>query len=129
MQSELPFYESPEQALTAAVQHLGGTKQVGALLWPDKTPDSARTRLLDCLNPSRAERLDLTEAMFILRKAKEAGFHAPFAWIAGDVGYEARAITKADEIDRVTNVVEATSKTLAAAVAALERLHRARAVA
>ena len=35
MQAEMPFYESAEEALSAAVQHLGGAKQVGAMLWPD----------------------------------------------------------------------------------------------
>lgn len=129
MQAEMPFYEGAEQALTAAVQHLGGAKQVGAMLWPDKTPDSARTRLLDCLNPSRSERLDMSEAMFILKHAKDRGFHAPFAWFAAEVGYEARPITKAEEVDRLTTVVEQSSKTLAAAVAALERMQRARSAA
>jgi len=130
MQAEMPFYENAEQALTAAVQHLGGAKQVGAMLWPDKTPDGARTRLLDCLNPSRAERLDMSEAMFILRKSKEKGFHAPFHWIAASVGYEApRALSVADEVDRLTTVVDNASRTLAAALPMLERMQRARSAA
>ena len=129
MQAELPFYESPEKALEGAVQHLGGAKVVGVKLWGGKTPDAARTRLLDCLNIGRSERLDLSESMTILRWAKEAGFHAPFQWIAGDVGYEARAVTKAEEVDRVVAVLEQSLKTSAAATAALERLQRARAVA
>ncbi len=45
MQTELPYYESPEDALRAAVQHLSGAKVVGSKLWPDKSPDAARTRL------------------------------------------------------------------------------------
>ena len=36
MQADLPFYDCPEDALRAAVQALGGAKQVGARLWPDK---------------------------------------------------------------------------------------------
>jgi len=127
MQAEMPFYESPEQAMTAAVQHLGGAKQVGVLLWPDKTPDSARTRLLDCLNPARAERLDMSEAMFILKKAKERGFHTPFAWFAAEIGYEARPITQAEEQDRLTQVIDNATRTLAAALPMLERMQRARA--
>lgn len=122
MQADLPFFESAEQALTAAVQHLGGAKVVGGALWPDKSPDSARTRLLDCLNAARAERLDLSESMFILRRARDAGYHAPFVWMAGEVGYDARPIQRAEEIDRVAAVVEQASKTLAASLAALERL-------
>lgn len=130
MQSEMPFYESAEEALSAAVQHLGGAKQVGSSLWPDKTPDSARTRLLDCLNPSRAERLDMSEAMFILKRAKEKGFHAPFHWMAGEIGYEApRPLTKAGEEDRLTTVIDNATRTLAAALPLLERMQRARSAA
>lgn len=129
MQTEMPFYEGPEQALTAAMQHLGGAKQVGAALWPDKTPDAARTRLLDCLNPARAERLDLSEAMFILKRARDAGCHAPFLWVSAEVGYEARPVTRAEEQDRLTDVIEQASKTLADSLAKLERMQRARAAA
>lgn len=57
MQTELPFYECPEDALRAAMQALGGAKQVGARLLPDKTPDGAGRLLLDCLNPARSEKL------------------------------------------------------------------------
>jgi hypothetical protein len=124
MQSDLPFYESPEDALKSAVQELGGAKQVGAALWPDKTPDAARTRLLDCLNPARSERLDVTELMFVFRKARDAGCHGPFSWLCAEIGYEARAVTKAEEVDRLTSVVEQSSKTLAAALATLEKMQR-----
>lgn len=124
MQAEMPFFEGPEDALRAAVQSLGGAKQVGAQLWPDKTPDAAGRLMQDCLNPSRNEKLDVTQVMFVLRKAKEAGVHAPFTWFAGEVGYDARPVTKAEEADRLTTVVEQASKTLAAAVAQLERIQR-----
>lgn len=129
MQSEMPFFEGPEQALTAAVNHLGGAKQVGSALWPDKTPDAARTRLLDCLNPSRQERLDLSEAMFILKRAKDKGLHAPFQWIAGEIGYEGRPITSAEEEDRLTTVIDHATRALSAALPALERIQKARAAA
>lgn len=129
MQAELPFFECPEDALRAAVQALGGAKQVGARLWPDKTPDNAGRLLLDCLNPSRSEKLDLGQTMRLLGWAKEAGVHGPMAWICGEIGYDARPITKAEEVDRVTTVIEQSTKTLAAALATFERLQRARAVA
>lgn len=128
MQAEMPFYEVPEDALRAAVQALGGAKQVGAMIWPDKTPDAAGRQLQDCLNPSRSEKLDVTQIMFIFRKAKEAGCHSPFAWFAGEVGYDARPVTRAEEADRLTTVVEQSTKTLAAALAQLERMQRAQVV-
>lgn len=130
MQSDLPFYEDASEALAAAVQALGGAKQVGAMLWPDKSPDSARTRLLDCLNNQRAERLDLSEAMFILRKARDKGMHAPFSWMCGELGYEQpRPMTTDAEVDRLTTVVDNAAKVLAAAIPQLERMQRARAAA
>lgn len=129
MQVELPFYENPEDALRAAVQHLGGAKQVGPLLWPDKSPDTAARQLLDALNIGRHEKLDVSQVMLVLRRARDAGCHGPMQWICGEIGYQASVITRAEEVDRLTQVVDQSTKTLAAALAALERMQRARAVA
>jgi hypothetical protein len=116
------FWLAGVEAVKAAVQQLGGAKVVGAMLWPDKTPDAARTRLLDTLNPSRTERLDLSESLFILRKAAEAGLHAPFQWLAAEVGYEARPLQRDEAIDRVAAVMEQAANTLAAATQTMQRL-------
>ena len=126
MQADLPFYEGPEDALRAAVQALGGAKKVGAMLWPDKGVDNASRLLLDCINTSRAEKLELSQIMRIFALAKECGCHGPFAWFAGEVGYDAKPITKAEEVDRLTTVVEQSTKTLAAALSALERIQNGR---
>lgn len=124
MQADLPFYEGPEDALRAAMQALGGAKVVGPMIWPDKTVIVAAQRLLDCTNAARNEKLEISQIMLILRKARDAGFHAPFYWFCGELGYDAKPITKADEVDRLAVVVEQSSKTLSAAVAALERIQR-----
>lgn len=128
MQTEMPFYEGPEDALRAAVQHLGGAKKVGAMLWPDKAVDAAGRLLQDCLNPARSEKLDVTQVMFIFSKAKEAGCHAPFMWFCGEVGYDAKPVTRADEVDRLTTVIDQAGKAFADAVAKLERIQRASAL-
>lgn len=122
MQTEMPFFEGPEDALRAAVQALGGAKKVGSIIFPDKGVDAAARHLLDCINASRNEKLDLSQVMLILSMAKESGIHAPFSWFASQVGYDCSPITKAEEIDRLTTVVEQASKTLSAAVTALERI-------
>lgn len=124
MQNELPFYEGPEDALRAAAQALGGAKKVGPMLWPDKGVDAAARHLLDCINPSRAEKLEITQLMQIFKLAKDAGYNSPFAWFANEVGYDAKPITRAEEVDRLTLVVEQSSKTLATALATLERIQR-----
>ena len=126
MQAELPFYESPEEALRAAVQALGGPKKVGALLWPDKGVDNASRLLNDCINSGRSEKLELSQAMLVLTMAKDVGCHAPFAWMAAQIGYEVKPVTKAQEVDRLTTVVEQSTKALAAALSALERLQNGR---
>lgn len=122
MQADLPFYEGPEDALRAAVQALGGAKKVGGMLWPDKGADAAGRHMLDCINPGRNEKLDLSQVMAVLRLAKEQGHHAPMTWIAAEIGYDVHPVTRAEEVDRLTTVVEQTAKTLAAAVAQLERM-------
>lgn len=121
MQAELPFFETPEDAVRAAVQALGGAKKVGAILWNDRGVDNASRLLLDCINTSRAEKLEMTQVMLILRLAKDAGCHAPFAWMAAEIGYDVKPITKADEVDRLTTVIEQSTKTLTDAISKLER--------
>jgi hypothetical protein len=128
MQADLPIFESIEDALRASVQALGGTKQVGHMLWPDKSIDNAGKLVSDCLNPHRNERLEPSQLLLIFRKAREAGCYEPFRWFAAEAGYDASPITRAEEIDRVTLVIEQASKTLATATAALERIQRVRAV-
>jgi hypothetical protein len=122
MQGEMPFYEDPEQALEACVQALGGAKKVGPMLWPDKGIDNARTYLLACLNSDRPEKLSYSQIVFIFKEARAIGFHAGFEWFAHQCEYEARPITRAEEMDRLTSVIESSSKTLAGALALLERL-------
>ena len=93
MQTEMPFFEGPEDALREAVRAIGGPKKVGPMLWPDKTPDAA------------------------------------FQFIGADVGYEVRPVTREEEVDRVTSIIETTSAQLATAIATLQRLQSARRVA
>lgn len=124
MQDDLPIFESPEEALRAAVQHMGGAKVVGPLLWPDRAPDHAARLLLDCLNHDRAEKLAISQLMMIMRMARDRGYHAAMIYFANDCGYDAHPVTRAEEVDRATAAVEQASKALAAGLATLERLQR-----
>lgn len=61
-QQVMPFFESAEAATKHAIQVSGKTvKQVAAMLWPGKTVDAAQTRLANCLNESREEKLTADE--------------------------------------------------------------------
>lgn len=122
MQNEMPFFESPEEAVRAAIQALGGAKKVGVMLWPDKSVDNAARLLLDCVNSSRAEKLELTQIMLVFSMAKDVGCHAPFAWFCAEVGYDAKPINKTEEVDRLTSMIESTSKILAESLAKLESI-------
>ncbi len=129
MQAELPMYECTEDALRAAVLAIGGSKKAGPMLWPDKGVDAASRLLLDSVNPLRSEKLSLSQAMLILRAARDVGCYAPFQWVASECGFDASPVTAAEEVDRLTSVLETSAKTMATAMAALERMQRARAVA
>lgn len=125
MQNEMPFFEDELDALKAAVQALGGSKKVGQMLWQDRGVDAASRLLLDCLNPSRNEKLSLSQTMLILRAAKDVGCHTPFQWIAGEIGYDANPVSRAEEADRMLTVIEQSTKQLQAALRAMENLKSA----
>jgi hypothetical protein len=80
-------YDDELEALKDAVNRLGGSKSVGAVLWPEKTPDSASRYLLDALNPTRSERLNPGQVLLIMRMAREAGFHNLAAFFMREAGY------------------------------------------
>lgn len=126
MQTDLPFYEGPEDALRAAITALKGAKVVGLMLWPDKAADTAARQLLNCTDPSRAEKLEISQIMFILSKARDIGFHAPFFWFCGELGYEAKPVSQEKQVDRLVTVIEQASRTQADALAVLERIQRGR---
>lgn len=110
--------------MKSVIQHIGGVKRVGPMLFPDKTVDASARYLLDCVNHDRPEKLSLSQTMMLLRLAHEAGHHTAFSWLAAQIGYDIKPITRADEVDRLTDVIDQSTKTLAAALGTLERLQR-----
>lgn len=124
MQGDLPIFDSAEDALRYAVQHLGGAKQIGPMLWPDKPADQAARQLLDCLNPDRPEKLAISQMMMILRKARDAGYHAAMQWMASELGYDVHPITQQEEVDRIATVLSEASRVMADGILKLERLQR-----
>ncbi len=86
MQNSL-FFESIDDALREVVAALGGSKKVGALMWPEKSLSEAHNLLLACLNSERRERLTPDQVLFLMRQGREAGCHAAMAFIAQHCGY------------------------------------------
>lgn len=92
------FHETWVDALREVIATCGGAKQVGGKLWPEKTPDAAHRLLLDCLNETRAERLDPDRLRLVLKMGRDKGCHAALNWLMRDLGYEdARPVEPADE--------------------------------
>lgn len=74
-----------ERSLVAV---LGGAKDVGPQLYPQKSASTAQTRVLDCLNPDREHHQFSDEELFTLLKwARGRSYHAAFYWICDELGY------------------------------------------
>lgn len=81
------FFDSFEDAVKHVVSVLGGPKEVGRLLWPTKSPEAARSRLLDCLNEKEPQKLDPNEIIALARAGREKGCHAIVDWLTQEAGY------------------------------------------
>ena len=121
MQGSL-FHERFEDALDEVIRVCGGRKAFAVEMWPDKPARDAHNLLDACLNPERRERFSPTQVMYIARRGADAGCHAVMQFLGRELGYDIKPVTKAEEADRLTTVVEQSAKTLAAALASLERI-------
>lgn len=130
MQLEIgEFHESINDALQAAVIALGGYKKVGPALRPELPIDQAAGWLRDCLNPARRERLAPEQVMFVLRKAREAGYHAAMNFVAFDTGYKATPVDPTSQIEQLQERFCDSVTTLSNMAAQLERMQRVRSIA
>ena len=80
-------FESINESLIACVKACGGSKQVGAILWPEMAPDHAQRKLLSALDESRPEKLSPSQVMLILKLARERGFHDGVGFVLESLGY------------------------------------------
>ena len=126
MQTQMPFFENLEDALSDSVKALGGAKAVGKMLFPDKTMEAAHTAVLDCLNPNRKEKFDYSQIIFIFREAKNIGSFAGFQYWAAQCEYEGKPISVDQQEERVMQMIETSSKTLSQAISMLERIQKGR---
>lgn len=111
------FIEDVYDALRAIVWHFGGPKKVGKLLWPTKEDERAANDLRDCLNRDNARKFEPEEIIALLRMAREAEFHRAKHWIDRATGYrDSEPLDPAIERDRLADVIETASATLADAL-------------
>lgn len=119
------FFDDIHDALRTVVQALGGSKVVGAKLWPDKTPEGCARLVADCLNSAKPERFTPDQVLLLLRWGHEIGCHAGMSFIAQEAGYEIRPITPDAQRDRLADAILEGTRTLERAVRVAERLRGA----
>ena len=92
------FYESIHDALRELVRVLGGAKTVGLLLWPGKSMQDAATRLHNCLDHNRPEKLSPEDLLVLLQKGREFDCHVVMRYLNERSGYTAPVpVDPADE--------------------------------
>lgn len=123
------FFDDINDALRCTIQAVGGSKIVGAKLWPDKTPDAAGRLVADCLNAAKHERFTPDQVLLILRWGHDIGSHAGMSFIAQEAGYEIRPITPDAERDRLADAILEGTRMLERAVRVAERLNGPKRVA
>lgn len=115
--------ESMNDALIACVKALGGSKQVGPLLWPDAAPDAAQRKLLDCLNEDRPHHLTPAQTLMVLRLARHRGFHDAADFMMAELGYAAPVpVEPRDEAAELQRQFITASNQLAAMLGRIESL-------
>lgn len=113
MQTEFTeFFESVNDALRELVRNLGGHKRVGPQLWPELALEAAANRLRDCLNPDRRDKLSPEQVLFMLRLARNSGYHGAMEFLAYDAGYDRpRPVAAEDKVAALQNAfVDAVDK-------------------
>lgn len=123
MQLEL-IHERFEDALDETIRACGGRKKIASDLWPDKPQRDAHNLLDACMNPERREKLSLYQLLFILKQGRAVGCHTAAIYFARECGYDIKPIVREEEVDRLTAMVEQSTKTLAAALNQLERIQK-----
>lgn len=85
--------ESINDAIVECVKACGGSKVVGPKLWPEKPFEAAQRALLDCLNPDRPAHLTPEQLVFVLRMAREIGYHCGVEYLMESLDYTRPAPT------------------------------------
>lgn len=115
--------ESLNDALIECVKACGGSKPVGAALFPEFAPDQAQRKLLDCLNADRPHKLSPEQTLLILRMARARGCHVGMEYLCAELGYSVpQPIEPRDE---VAELVRDFNAAVALQAQIVERMERA----
>lgn len=116
------FHESINDALREVVAALGGTKKIGALMRPEKSPDEAARWVSDCLNADRREKFNPEHVLWLLREGRKIGCHAAMNFIAQDAGYSAQPIEPRDEMAELQRQYIEAAKNMGKLADRIERM-------
>ena len=115
--------DSFNEALVVCIKALGGSKQVGPLLWPEKDPIAAQRLLLDCMSDDRPAHLTPDQAVLVLKMAHNKGVHTGMEFLADRLGYAPPvAIEPQDEAAELQRDFVAATEMMAQLVGKMERL-------
>ena len=118
------FFDDIYQALMTDVMALGGTKEVGHMLWGESLKvNKASEKLSDCLNTARQQKLSLDEMLVIQREARKVGSYATAYFIAGETGFtQPQPIEPEDEKAMLQTQAIQAVKSLDQIVSRLEKI-------
>lgn len=116
------FCEDIYEVLKTIGQTYGGSKKIGALLWPDKPIDKAAELWNNCCNSTRPEKLDPEQIVFVLKLASEIGCHVGIDYIGRKCNYKWEPIVPEDERAQLMRQFNENVKLQAQIVTRLEAL-------
>jgi hypothetical protein len=118
------FSEDINDALRDVIRALGGMKAVAARLRPELGTEAAAGWLKDCLNPSRRERLNPEQVLWLLREGRKVGCHSLMNYLCDEASYcRAQPLEPHDEAAELRRQVVASVKHFEGLVKRLERLN------
>jgi hypothetical protein len=91
------FCEDIYDVLKTIGQACGGSKKIGALLWPDKPIDKAAELWNNCCNSARPEKPDPEQIVFVLQIGRDIGCHVGIDYISRKCKYKWETVEPEDE--------------------------------
>lgn len=115
--------ETVNDALVKLVAALGGSKQVGPELWPEKAIDAASKFLMDCLNEERPARLSPEHLVTLMRMGRNKGAHMVMEHLCEVLDYHPPvAMVREVDLDDALRRYEETTDRLAAVQQQIQQL-------
>lgn len=98
MTQQTLWHDTPEDALRALIDALGGPKKVGLELYPDRSMVESQRLLMKWCDPDRVEKPTLSQLLFLLKRGRQTGCHVLIGLLSEQSGYAATPIEPVDEM-------------------------------